>query len=444
MNIYKNLKSSFYNIFKKITGGTLIYNAATGALIFLDEDHYKNLECYLKEKKPLIDNHFEEELIRNGILVPYSCDENKKVLGIFEQAKKSFGWFQLTILPVEFCNFRCIYCYESFRGGKTSPTVAKAIIRLVMKKISEFKGMQVAWFGGEPLLNTGKIYELSKTFQSICSRYKRQYNSNITTNGFLLNYQTFINLLDAGITTFQVTLDGLSSDHNLRRPLTNGGGTFERIYENLINIKKCDRIFNMVIRLNFDENNICRIPDFMNLYKLNFGMDKRFSLYFRAIYPSGTARDKQIKFCSVFEGMTTIQKLWRIAVQKEIGTYKMALPYPRQFYCEACLSNSIIVGTDGKVWKCTMEMNEEDAVGILNDNGEIEFNDKVHKWEGYSYKNDFRCLQCQLLPLCHGGCLRARSIKGQGICIYTIAGIKKFMYSRYLESMKGGEKNAGY
>ena len=57
----------------------------------------------------------------------------------------------LVIMPTEKCNFKCKYCYETFRKGKMSPAVQDAIINYVKKNIRNHTELAVIWFGGEPL-----------------------------------------------------------------------------------------------------------------------------------------------------------------------------------------------------------------------------------------------------------------------------------------------------
>jgi len=58
----------------------------------------------------------------------------------------------LTILPTEQCNFRCFYCYESFKLGKMSKETSDSILKLVQKRASTLKILTIGWFGGEPLM----------------------------------------------------------------------------------------------------------------------------------------------------------------------------------------------------------------------------------------------------------------------------------------------------
>ena len=59
------------------------------------------------------------------------------------------------------------------------------------------------------------------------------FRSGMTTNGYFLNQDRFLQCLDHKINFFQISLDGNPDDHNASRKLASGEGTFDRIWSNL-------------------------------------------------------------------------------------------------------------------------------------------------------------------------------------------------------------------
>ena len=51
--------------------------------------------------------------------------------------------------------------------------------------------MEIAWFGGEPLLAKEIIVEIMSRVREICLKNKKPFYSNITTNGYELDIKTF-------------------------------------------------------------------------------------------------------------------------------------------------------------------------------------------------------------------------------------------------------------
>ena len=61
----------------------------------------------------------------------------------------------LILLPTEACNFRCVYCYESFRLKRMEPWVVEGIKRLLSRRAPDLRALSISWFGGEPPLAAG-------------------------------------------------------------------------------------------------------------------------------------------------------------------------------------------------------------------------------------------------------------------------------------------------
>ena len=75
---------------------------------------------------------------------------------------------RLIIMPTEQCNFRCQYCYESFKFGKMSLEMQDAIINFVRKNIYKYTEVHLDWYGGEPLLAFDVIQYISENVLKIC------------------------------------------------------------------------------------------------------------------------------------------------------------------------------------------------------------------------------------------------------------------------------------
>jgi len=85
-------------------------------------------------------------------------------------------------------------------------------------------------FGGEPLLLPAKPTVIS-LLQRVAARGHR---ANIITNGYSLAH--FLDVFDVyhnAIESVQITLDGTEMDHNQRRVLKSGSGTFAQIVTNI-------------------------------------------------------------------------------------------------------------------------------------------------------------------------------------------------------------------
>ena len=101
----------------------------------------------------------------------------------------------LTIMPTELCNFRCRYCYEKFEKGKMQEDIYKGIVKYLQKNLSSYSGLDISWFGGEPLLALDIIEKMSTDIYELCKLLKKPYMAGMTTNGYLLTPEVVERLL---------------------------------------------------------------------------------------------------------------------------------------------------------------------------------------------------------------------------------------------------------
>ncbi len=81
-----------------------------------------------------------------------------------------------------------------------------------------------------------------------CNRHNIYYVSSITTNGYLLTYATAKKLSNLKVHSCQLTIDGPKHIHDNRRKLTSGAGSFDKIFQNLLDTKN---IISYSLRVNY-------------------------------------------------------------------------------------------------------------------------------------------------------------------------------------------------
>ena len=131
-------------------------------------------------------------------------------------------------------------------------------------------------FGGEPLIGLSVIERVSKRFWDLCNTNGLPNPArSITTNGYLLNEDMYGTLMDLGITSAQITLDGPPEIHDLRRPLVAGKPTFDRIIKNILCAPEA---FSLSVRINVDSGNCQHIFELIEVLH-NEGVIPRASVY---------------------------------------------------------------------------------------------------------------------------------------------------------------------
>ncbi len=144
----------------------------------------------------------------------------------------------LIIMPTEKCNFRCTYCYEDFENGKMSRDVVDGIKSLILFRAPDLNTLEIGWFGGEPLLNLKLVEEISEFSKDVMQSSKGYFISSMSTNGYLLDLKSAESLTNKGVSAFQISIDGDRLTHDRSRILASGSGTFDKIWRNLLDIKK--------------------------------------------------------------------------------------------------------------------------------------------------------------------------------------------------------------
>ncbi len=271
----------------------------------------------------------------------------------------------LTIMPTENCNFRCPYCYETHNSSIMSPQTLYWIHDYIKKQIPKFEKLCISWFGGEPTLCKNIILETSKLIQSLQKEYHFIYNAGMTTNGYLLDKETFILYYNLGITGYQITLDGWN--HDKTRPHISGKGTLKQIVDNLLEISSLPQDkyqFNIVIRHNILANdNDYSWYDYLNRL---FGKDKRFSIKIALVKDWGGDSVKNLNLSQSKQG-ESLKKL------HESYLDKIGLQREKQNntpFCNICYAScpyGFIFRSNGKVEKCTIAIdNPNNQVGYID------------------------------------------------------------------------------
>ena len=224
-------------------------------------------------------------------------------------------YLNLIILPTEKCNFRCTYCYEDFEIGKMKPELIDSVKKLIDARIQDLDTLEISWFGGEPLLAKEIIYDLMNHAQKIKKVFGKTLKSNMTTNAYLLDSESFKELVDRGVNVFQITLDGPSIDHNKSRILANGGDTFSKVVRNLEYISKTSFDFEVLLRIHYHPRNLKQLESLFRELPSSIVQDVRFKFFFKAIHHLGGENDSEFSVYSEYEEKTLTQNLNELAVK---------------------------------------------------------------------------------------------------------------------------------
>ena len=362
-------------------------------------------------------------LFDRGFLIPEGTDEYRLFQLKFGNQHYRQDALELILLASEDCNFRCQYCYEEFSRGTMKPEVRASIKKLVEKRLSTLSYLSVSWFGGEPLYGWPAIEELGPFFRDVAVENSLPFFSNMTTNGYLLTPDVAEKLLNWGVLRYQITIDGTPEDHNRNRPARNGEPTFDTIFRNLQEIRRRPENYTIDIRINFDRQNLAGLKDFVDLLGQEFGGDHRFNVRVRPVGLWGGPNDGNLSVCGFDETMEITNQLVDRALQHGLGNadhVRHATPFGSKV-CYAARPYNFIIGADGLVMKCTVDLDKKDRniVGRLDEEGTLQLDRmKFAQWTEPAYSSDPGCQKCVVLPVCQGiSCPLIRIEENRSPCI---------------------------
>lgn len=388
LNIFGNLrreKPSKYNVDVPYGTSTLIYNQITGCLIELDEAHLKQYKK-ISSGNFYVNRKFLKALRQGGFIIPRKRDE-LAWMDLAYRAKSNSTYHKgLTIAPTDKCNLDCVYCFEDKHNWV-------AMSEEIQEKVKEFakvfvtatptKRFGVTWFGGEPTLHMSCIENLSRYLTELCRQNNILFNQSIITNGTTLTEGVSRRLKDLGIMKVQITIDGPSEIHDKRRPFRGcSKSSFEQIVSHLQRLR--EEGFSISLRVNLDTENAeyySSIVKYLTDRGLLGSSESGGSIRIHAAYVFGT--DKSLP-----------KDAFACSNPQEVGFFKGS-------YCMADRRYAIAISPTGVLTKCwNHTTNECHSIGSV-DNLEIA---AAGYADDHSPIVDAICSNCNILPLCWGGC----------------------------------------
>ncbi|EKS7869171.1 SPASM domain-containing protein [Bacillus cereus] len=431
----KEWKKSRFNV-RSITksGELILYNSLTGAIGVVPEDEKEIADTLLKKgilNEEIISSvSLANDLITNGYFVTSDTNEYKQAAELHKHYFNNEKTLQLIIMPTEECNFRCVYCYESFLRGTMSQDIIEGIKKLIDQKIGGLENLFISWFGGEPTEALEVIYEISEHAMKRCREYGVKYSAGITSNGYNITPDIFSKLVECEVRSYQITVDGSITDHDKRRIQKGGGSTYKRIMSNLTSMAKTDQEFKVVLRVNFDPESYINMGQFVEDIKERFHGDQRFFPDFHTIGKWGGDNDDNLVICSERDGAQKRYELFEQTIKLGHDVPFRETLSPGGSVCYAAKPWSIVIGSDGTLYKCTVALEDErNKVGKLLENGILEINqDRFDLWITSNETKDEGCQKCFFRPSCQGAaCPLVRLNTGERPCPTDKKHIKKVL-----------------
>lgn len=378
-----------------------LYNLVSNVLLGFDDNTFSTLKEAIEDPTYLNLLPEKDKLIESKIFVKNDATiiDQKKIEVLQRRFNKNI--FDLTLAPTLGCNLNCSYCFQHDLSKNTmkESTMLNLLKFLKGTVPHDVKQLRITWFGGEPLLAFDKMRFICENLQA---QLKVPFESHIITNGYLMSESVINQFNDLNVKFVQVTVDGLKSIHDRRRPLHNGEGSFDKILENISTLNKLEPSIEVALRINVDMENS---SDYGEAY---WFLRERFKDKLH-IYPGFV--DDYTYGCSSVNNC--------IMDRRNRGEFILNNYYRNQIYsnlllpvyninsCMVRYLNSYVVGPHGDIYKCLSNIGvEEMQIGNINNHDQLMTNKDllVAYLKGDDYIENQKCNSCELFTICDGGC----------------------------------------
>ena len=377
------MKPSHYNFIVNDGDSTIFFNALTEAFFCVNNDNVESYDAIINNPDDYYSD-FESFVVRMkdyGFVVDDDEDELELVKQKYNAMRKP-NHYHLMILPTYQCNLRCWYCIQDHQDMWMSDEVAERVRLLIDKKVNDeqIHSMHISWFGGEPLMSYQRVLDLTQYARDACAKAGKHFSCGITTNSTLLTPERIEALREAGVTHYQITIDGKREVHNRVKQL----GKLSAFDVAIRNINHIARHTSVSLRFNYTAETL--EPDEI-LRELKETIDPEainnisFNLY--KVWQEDEKAIDSNKLSALFNG------------GKEIGL-RVELPHSKLCYVDNHNFESVF--PNGKVGKCD-NLNAEDVYGTRNEDG-LKYELPVL----FKGEVECECETCRNLPLCWGPC----------------------------------------
>jgi radical SAM enzyme (rSAM/lipoprotein system) len=318
------------------------------------------------------------------------------------------------------CNISCIHCGSDCRSdsqAKDMPYQDFLKVTAQVAKAYNPNKVMIVITGGEPLMR--------KDLED-CGRalYKQGYPWGFVTNGYALSAERFSNLLNCGLRSMTVSLDGLEESHNWMR---GNKYSFERAV-NAINLAvnaPDDFVYDVVTCVN--QKNIGELPSLKKML-VELGV-KQWRIF--SICPIGRAKDNPLLNIS---NEQLRQVLDFIKANRQEGIIKSSFgcegflgDYEAEvrdgfFFCRAGVNIASILA-DGTICACPNINRNAFAQGNIYKDDFIEvWNSKFQPMRDRSWAKEGQCASCKEFKWCRGNGIHLRDVENNDVlrCHYKM------------------------
>ncbi len=404
-----NCYISKYNFYIIEDNQHYIYNTVSGSILKLSQGLYNYIKS--NDRNGIIDNRKLSEkaikyLIDNRIIYLREKEELSYLEYLYKRDTHDDSFLSMVMLPTLKCNFRCHYCYEKDKNTSLSDSSLNLLKKFFDIQSKKRLFIAVRWSGGEILTYWKQIKELSKSIIESCCQNNCSYVASAISNGSLLTQRIVDEMVECNIKSLQITLDGDQVHHDKVRFYKEGKGSFEQI---LNNIAIASHKLKVIVRINMDKHNYPSIENlFSTLAKTDINK-QNIQLFCKPVLCTAVRTPKNDVF--------TPEEFYNVELTLLRLSKKYHLPYSFHWGIKGHHTRCAYSGIQGyyltpnmKLYKCPVYLDQgegqDNSIGYIDKNADMVISNHSELLKSLSYSpfQNSECLNCKVLPICHGKC----------------------------------------
>ncbi len=344
---------------------------------------------------------------KNGYVVDESVDETSRLLEQWQYHVNDTSprVFNVTLAPTMQCNYNCPYCFEAGkRNGVTmSQETADAVIAFIREKAENNPSLErisINGFGGEPLLNVDILEYICQAVQQLCKKCCIEFNGHITTNAFFLTPSVASRLSNCGITTAQVSIDGMPEVYAVSKGATSYA--FYRVVDNIANACNAIRIS---VRINVHRDGLPAAVELTDYLLKERSLDGLIKIYIANIRQYGeTVKAERANFLSWCKMNREYMQLFD-PVSGKYMTKGLAIRSLKSHSvpCNNICKYNACIGPEGELYPCEHYFGDRRYISGSVFNGAME-TEMSARLRVAQFPKGKECRKCTIAPICLGGC----------------------------------------
>lgn len=302
------------------------------------------------------------------------------------------------------CNINCLHCGSDCRKDSAVKDMpADDFLKIASQVKEHFNPNKVMMVitGGEPLVRKDLEYVGIEL-------YKMGFPWGFVTNGFALNSHRLNSLMNSGLRSVTVSLDGFEAEHDWIR---GRNGSFNKAHNAIsLIVKQKDLVYDVVTCVN--QRNIDDLFDLKEML-VEMGV-KKWRIF--TIFPIGRAKDNEMltlsneQFVKVMDFIRKVRKEGKIQLsygcEGYLGQYENEVRDGYSF-CRAGINIASILA-DGSIGACP-NINHSFVQGNIYKDDFIEiWNTKYELYRNREWMNCNTCEDCEVFKYCRGNGMHLR------------------------------------